>query len=167
MRHSLAAILTATALALTLASCAPDIRSTASSVETTPATPTKEATKTSTTSQVAAEIAGLRPELQKSIDSYRDGRCVRIIESEVTGIDAVTCVASKIAIENYGKALVMELEMHEPWAPEIAALTEETRTRAKSMSATAGMDSNSAARMLDTEALFMTTILNKWDAYLS
>lgn len=89
------------------------------------------------------------------------------MESGVTGIETATCVASKIAIEKYGNALVMKLEMHEPWAPEIEALTDETRTRAKSMSATAGMDSDSSARMLDMEALFMTTILNKWDAYLS
>ena len=165
-QHSLATFLTGTVLAFSLSGCASGIGSTESHIGIPTSTPSTEAATTSTTAEVAAEIAGTRPELQKSLDTYSDGRCSRVLESKERGIEGVTCVASKIAIENYGKALVMRLEMHEPWAEEIEALADETRTRAKSMSAAAGMTSDGAGTMLDMEALFMTTTLNKWDAYL-
>ena len=166
MRSSLATIVATTALTFAFTGCTAAENTPDTSAQVTTLAPTAEAATTSTTSQVAAEIAGVRPQLQKSIDSYRDGRCARLLEGGEKGIEAATCVAASITIDKYGQVLVMELDMLEPWSPEIESLAAETRSRAKSMSATAASNSDNAPRMLDTEALFMTSILDKWDAYL-
>ncbi|MGO4435255.1 hypothetical protein AB4Y88_18790, partial [Paenarthrobacter sp. RAF9] len=89
---------------------------------------------------MASAVAEIRPQLTENFDDFRTNRCSGVLSSRQAGIDAATCVSSKIALGSYAKALNITLESLKPWPSEIESLTQQTTERLRTVASASEVD---------------------------